>query len=289
MPVVIHHGRLTAPADIPWPGSNSATYTESRPRVERNADDLFRGRHHARAEREPVRGQGRVGEAGAKLSPQAGIAAEAPLGDIAIEQGSDRPRHRARRKARQHPCAHPQIEGIAERHQTDLLYAGRGLGEGVDRRRDRVRVRPAVHARTDQREGHTPRTTLVGDFECAPIAGLEECAVALARVVVRTHGVDHPFRGQITGRRPAGVARREAIGKPRDAVAQQRGPGRAVNRAVHAAATAHAVVRRVDDRVDILLRDVSADDREGDHPASLADAGDICTGLPGRARPTARA
>ena len=83
------------------------------------------------------------------------------------------------------------------------------------------------------------------------------------------------------GRSPAVVQPASPVARPSETAGRSRAaarPGRAVNRAVHAAATAHGVVRRVDDRVDILRRDVSADDGEGDHPASLADSGDICTG-----------
>ena len=49
MPVVIHHGRLTAPCGHSVARVELGDVHGIAAGVERNADDLFRGRHHARS------------------------------------------------------------------------------------------------------------------------------------------------------------------------------------------------------------------------------------------------
>src|SRR5690606_35081663 len=110
----------------------------------------------------------------------------------------------------------------------------------------------------------------------------------------RSDRVDHPFRRQFTCRRGDRLAGRESVGVagPTDLAArlQDRWAAAAVDRAVHAAPAEEAGVRRVDDRVDLLLRDVALDQAErsvadlrgvhGAPPVQVGDLGPSVTAAP---------
>lgn len=87
-------------------------------------------------------------------------------------------------------------------------------------------------------------------------------------MVIRADRVDHPPGRQFARRRPAGVAGVETVGKAGDAVAQDRRAAAAMDGAVHPAA-AHGFVRRVDDSVDVLRRDVTENGGDAWHTVIL--------------------
>jgi hypothetical protein len=74
----------------------------------------------------------------------------------------------------------------------------------------------------------------------------------------RADGVEHVPGGQGPARRRLHVSR--IAGPQQAALLEDRWPTRAMDRAVHAAAPEQAGIRRVDDRVDFLLRDVADDE-----------------------------
>ena len=91
-------------------------------------------------------------------------------------------------------------------------------------RGDRVVLRPAVDPGADQRERDRPGAELVGDRERPGVARGQQRAVGLAGVAVGADDVDHPARGHLARRRPAGVAGGQAVREARDAVRQHRRP-----------------------------------------------------------------
>ena len=136
---------------------------------------------------------------------------------------------------------------------TSVGVVARGLEGGVDG----VVLRPAVDRRR-RRAGTRP---------CGPRArrrprgrGRSRSAAARGRSrrrEVRADDVDHPPRGHLARRRPAGVAGGEAVGEPAHAVLEHRRPAGPVDRAVDAAAAAHRPVGGVDHGVDLLRGDVA--------------------------------
>src|SRR5699024_2553806 len=80
----------------------------------------------------------------------------------------------------------------------------------------------------------------------------------LAGGVVRTDDMDDPVRLEVAPGRPARLTGRESVGEPLDAVAQDRRSAGGMDRAVDATSTAHRTVRGVDDGIDVLRGDVTA-------------------------------
>lgn len=71
-------------------------------------------------------------------------------------------------------------------------------------------------------------------------------------VVVRPDRVDDPVGREVACCHPAGITCGQPVGESLDALAQDGGASRAMNRAIRAA-PAHASVRRIDNGVDLLL------------------------------------
>src|SRR5438874_13365268 len=91
------------------------------------------------------------------------------------------------------------------------------------------------------------------DLEAPPIRARELRRLAVPAVAMdRPYGVDHPARAEPTAARDLRVAGGAAA--ERLALLQDRRPAGAVDRAVDAATTEKRRVRRVDDRVGVLLR-----------------------------------
>ena len=181
------------------------------------------------------------------------------------EGGSERSQ-----RAAQSRLADPVVRRPAERHHPGHLHLRGGGPERLQGCVDRVVARPAVDARTDQREGDRLRTQLVGDLERPAVAGRQQRAVPLAGVVVGPDHVDHPARGHLPGGRPAGVTGREPVGEASYAVLEHGLAAGRMDRSVDSSATSHPVVRRVDHRVQVLLGDVAVDDLDlhGPEPAT---------------------
>src|SRR5919202_663930 len=143
---------------------------------------------------------------------------------------------------------------VAEQHEPDELdWVAERIAHGShgDRRRELDRV--AVDAGRDRREGDAPAAELRRDLERAAMARGQQVRLVLpAAVPDGADRVDHvpgrqpPTRSRlrITGRATAELA---ALGRDLRAA-------RAMDRAVDAAASEQRLVRRVDDRVDRLLR-----------------------------------
>ena len=104
--------------------------------------------------------------------------------------------------------------------------------------------------------------------ERAAIARREQGPIGLAGTVVGPDDVDDPAGRQPPGGGPARVAGRQPVREPLDAVRQDRRSAGAVDRAVDTPAAAHCPVGRVDDRIDLLLGDVTSYDVNS-HDATL--------------------
>src|SRR5262249_8055796 len=108
------------------------------------------------------------------------------------------------------------------------------------------------------------------DLEASPVRAREPLGLAVPAVPVdRPDGVDDPARAEPPAAgdlRVAGRAATELL-----ALLEDIGPAGAVDRTVDAAAAAERRVRRVHDRVGVLLRDVAPDEldgRGGDRPST---------------------
>ena len=145
----------------------------------------------------------------------------------------------------------------AEGDQRDSLDSCRGGANGLDGGPRGVGERPRVYPGTDQRERDGARTEFIGDGEGAPLARFQQRTIGLTGPAVGPNRVDHPARGHLPRRGPAGVARGEPVRKPRNAVAQHRGPTGPVDRPVDSASPAHFGARRVHHRVDGKFGDVA--------------------------------
>jgi hypothetical protein len=156
---------------------------------------------------------------------------------------------------------------VREQHESHLLdpwmllelfvrCAERVLSGSLDR--------IAVNARRDRREGDRAAAELVGDFECTPMAGRKQLRLALiATAPDRADGVDHVPGRKVAGGRGLGVPRR-ATAEP-TTLLENRSAAGAVNRPVYASTAEQRLVRRVHDRVHVLLRDVALHELDPAH------------------------
>src|SRR6185369_1967473 len=126
---------------------------------------------------------------------------------------------------------------------------------GVDTRADRRKCDGAKSERRRQLEARSIRTRKQIRLTAAPAAPY------------RTDGVNHFLCGKVSGGRRNGAAGRATalLGPDPVAFEHDRGAARAMDRSIHAAAADQARVGGVDDRVDLLLRDVADDEREYRH------------------------
>src|SRR6266849_2232872 len=117
----------------------------------------------------------------------------------------------------------------------------------------------AVRTGRDRRECDRPATELVRELDRAPMARSKQLGLAFAAAVPdRADRVEHMLYGQRPARGRLHVSR-VAAAEP-TTLLENRRPTRTVDRAVHAAAAEQAGIRRVDYRVDLLLRDVAEDE-----------------------------
>lgn len=161
------------------------------------------------------------------------------------------------------------MHGFVECDAPHFVNARLSNRDGLDRRRDAIGGWPAEDASADQRERDAARAQFVGDLQGAPVTRHQQGAVALSGVVVRADCVDDPPGRQVACCCPSGVAGGEAVRKPGDAVTQNRRASDAMDRAVHTAASAHSFVRRIDDGVNVLRRDVTENGGGDWHGISL--------------------
>ena len=101
-------------------------------------------------------------------------------------------------------------------------------------------------------------------------AGEQRRGILVVRVD-RADGVDHPSSGQLAPVVATASPGREALGPlgsaDPPALLEDRGTAAAMDRAVHAAAAEQRRVRRVHDRVDVLLGDVAFEENDPRHAA----------------------
>ena len=139
------------------------------------------------------------------------------------------------------------------------------LPHGGDRHGRRERDRIAVHPGRDRREGDRSAAERHRELERAPVARREQLRLALAAASPhRADSVDHVARTQVPRTRRLRLSGRAPAEEP--ALGEQRRARGAVDRAVHPTPTEQARVRRVDDRVGVLLGDVTV--KKLDHAAN---------------------
>src|SRR4051794_10594815 len=116
-----------------------------------------------------------------------------------------------------------------------------------------------VGAGRDRREGEGPAAELVSQLDRARVTGSEQlCLAGSAAVPDWADGVDDVTCRQVSGPCRLRVAR---LAAPEPAAfLQDGGAAGAMDRSVDPAAAEQARVRGVDDRVDVLLRDVAGDE-----------------------------
>ena len=120
------------------------------------------------------------------------IAAQAELGRLPIEQGTDGATADGRRTPKPKRGAGLLVDEFVECDKPCLVDAGRRGCDGLDRRRDGVGPRPAADARADEGERDAARAEFVGDLQHAPVTRLQQGAVALPGVVVRADRFSDP-------------------------------------------------------------------------------------------------
>ena len=124
--------------------------------------------------------------------------------------------------------------------------------------------RIAVDARRDRRERDRAATELHGDLERAAVTrGQERGLARVAALPDRPDGMDHVSRREVAGRRRLRVAGLAASEEPR--LGEDRRPAHAMDRPVDASAAQERRVRGVDDRIDLLLRDVALHELDPAH------------------------
>ena len=145
-----------------------------------------------------------------------------------------------------------------DRRRPRLPYRG-------DRHGRRELDRIAVHPGRDRREGDRAAAERRRELERAPVARREQLRLTLAAAPPhRADRVDHVAGAQAPRTRRLRVSGRAAAEEP--ALGEQRRARSAVDRAVHPTAAEQARVRRVDDRVGVLLGDVTM--KKLDHAAN---------------------
>src|SRR5215218_436824 len=146
-----------------------------------------------------------------------------------------------------------------ERHALDLVAALELFGRRRERDPRRTIEREAEDPRRDRGEGDRPAVELRRGGQGGAVARREQLVLTLAPAAPDgPNGVDDVPRRQTAGVRRlrlAGVATAEQA-----TFLQDGRPAGAVNCSVDAAAAEERAVRRVDDRVDALLRDVAFDE-----------------------------
>src|SRR6266576_1404129 len=119
--------------------------------------------------------------------------------------------------------------------------------------------RIAVRTGGDRRERDRQAAELVRELDSTPMARCEQRGLSLAPAAPdRADGVKHVLRGKCAARggfHVSGVAASEKA-----ALLEDRRPSRSVDRAVDTAAAEEPRIRGVDDRVDLLLGDVTQDE-----------------------------
>ena len=127
-------------------------------------------------------------------------------------------------------------------------------------RRDAGRLvhREPIRPGAQRRQGDAAAAVLDGQFEAAAIGARQQFGLAaLAAAPHRPHGVDHVLGVEPAGGRDHGRAGRAAVRAAGVGVAHDFRAPAAVDRPVHAAPARQAAVRRVDDCIDLLERDVA--------------------------------
>jgi hypothetical protein len=173
------------------------------------------------------------------------------------------------------PGGERTVEGVerlvVEEHESDLLDR-RQIGERGRHRVDRDRRGPlereAIDARGDRRKRDAPTPQLGRELERASIAGAKKRILAPAAAVP-----DRPDRvDDVPG---VEVARARCLGLPGPAAAERDALGEnvrtacAVNGTVDAAPAAQRFVRRIDDGIDLLERNIPS--REEDPSIGVRD------------------
>lgn len=108
------------------------------------------------------------------------------------------------------------------------------------------------------------------DFHGPAVAGLQQRTVCLSSAVVRADRVNNPPGRQVACCRPVGVTCSQSVREPLDAVTQDGGASRAMNRAIRAATPAYSRVRGINHGVDLLRGDVATNRGDSQHAAQYA-------------------
>lgn len=100
---------------------------------------------------------------------------------------------------------------------------------------------PAVHAGADGGERDSSHAEAYCNVEAVVVRSRKQAFVDLAGMSIRPHGVNHPFRGQLTGGRGDGLPDRQTvrvlIGTHTATGLQQARPGGGVQRPIDATST----------------------------------------------------
>ena len=145
---------------------------------------------------------------------------------------------------------------------------GRRRARGRARRRARRRLRARAGSRRRRRRSPGTRPTRARDperhVERAAVARREQVGLAVAAPAPdRADRVDDEPRRQVAAGRRLRIAGHASAERP--ALGEDRRAAGTVDRTVDATAAEQRAVRGVDDRIDVLRRDVAADDLDQRH------------------------